>query len=104
MGIVTVPVLAAFPDVLPEIVPKKALPKTATFAGPPLNRPKREKATSRINPPAPEIRRKLAKIINPITMVAAIYIGMPNMPASHTYNCFTIDPHEKPRPLKKPGT
>ena len=53
IGMVNVPVPTTLAVALPEIVPNRVLPTTATFAGPPRTRPKSPKARSMKNRPAP---------------------------------------------------
>ncbi len=48
-GIVIVPVVATLAMALPLIIPKRALANTATFAGPPVERPTSVSAISFMN-------------------------------------------------------
>ena len=45
MGIVKVPVVTMFAILEPDTIPVKPLPRTAALAGPPLNPPRRLKAS-----------------------------------------------------------
>ena len=62
-GIVNVPVATTLATELPEIDPKNALARTATFAGPPVHLPVAAHAMSMKKSPAPDFCRNAPKMI-----------------------------------------
>ncbi len=71
-GIVKVPVVTTFATELPDMVPKRPLAITATFAGPPILCPVAARARSMKNFPRPVLWRKAPNNMNRYTKVEAL--------------------------------
>ena len=71
------PTVTALPMELPETMPKRALAKTATLAGPPRALPAIEVARSIKNCPTPVALTKAPKVTNRTMYVAAADMAEP---------------------------
>ncbi len=80
MGMVTLPTVATFAVPLPEIVPKRELPTTATLAGPPTMRPAKMAAMLLIRKDPPLRMRIAPNMIKRVISVAETPKGIPKIP------------------------
>jgi hypothetical protein len=72
------------------MVPIRALDTTAAFAGPPRLLPVTAIARSMKKDAPPDASRKLPKIMNMITIVAAVPSGVPKIPFVPLHRCEMI--------------
>ena len=80
MGMVMLPTVATFADVLPVMEPKKELPMMATFAGPPVMRPVRDVAMSLMSREPPVRISMEPNMMKRAMSVAETPRGRPKMP------------------------
>ena len=78
-GMVIAPVVSTLEITEPESEPISADDTTATFAGPPRERPIRAVASFMKNSPPPVMVRAEPKTTKPITRLATTCMGMPMM-------------------------
>lgn len=81
MGMVNVPEATTLAAELPEIVPNRALPMTATLAGPPRLPPATAMAMSMKNCPAPVLARNALNRKKRNTNEADVASGVDNIPS-----------------------
>ena len=79
-GMVKVPVVTVLATALPEIVPIIPLTAMEILAGPPLNFPKIEVATSMKNSVPPQAPKKAPNVTKRKMNLVITFKGMPNIP------------------------
>ena len=81
MGMVTEPVVTVLPTEEPETMPHRAEEMTATLAGPPLEEPAMELASSMKNWEMPVRSRKAPKMTKRTMKVEQARMGVPMTPS-----------------------